>query len=120
MKTYKPEKTGIDKAIEAGSYADAIRLLMPMVKKDPTNYELRYKLALAYMEYGTPNKATEELNQVIRLKPDHAQAHITLASIMKKKGNLDLALRELAQAAELSPNNVELKFQLGRLYLEKR
>jgi tetratricopeptide (TPR) repeat protein len=112
-------KTKIDTLIESGRYAEAIRELIPLVKKEPNNYELRYKLAVAYIEYGTPNKAIEELNNTIKLKPDFAPAHIKLAYIMKRKGNIDLALRELAQASELSPNNVDLKFQLGKIYAEK-
>lgn len=102
--------------MDSGKYAEAIRLIIPRIQKDPNNAELRYKLADCYLKYGLTNKAMEELNVVVKLKPDYAPAHITLASIYERKGNLDLAVKELSEAARISPNAVELKYQLGKTY----
>lgn len=115
----KSAKTEAEELFIAGKYAEAIRTLIPAIRLEPNNHELRYLLASCYIEYGMPNKASEELNHVLKLKPDFAPAHVKLGIIYKRKGNSDLALREFAQASELMPNNLDLKYQLGKIYLEK-
>lgn len=115
----KSAKTEAEELFVAGKYAEAIRTLIPEIRLEPNNHELRYLLASCYIEYGMPNKASDELNNVLKLKPDFAPAHVKLGIIYKRKGNADLALREFAQASELMPNNLDLKYQLGKIYLEK-
>ncbi len=111
--------SAIDREISRGNYTDAIRMLVPLLRKAPNDYELRYKLATCYYEYGLQNKAIEELNYIIKLKPDYAPAHKKLGIILKKKGEKELAFRELNQAAELMPNDMDLKFEIAKIYLEK-
>lgn len=115
----KNTKAEAEELLSAGRLAEAIKILISAIRKEPNNYELRYLLANSFYEFGMPNKAIEEYNNVLKLKPDFAPAHIKLGMIHKKKGNTDLALREFAQAAELMPNNLELKYQLGKIYLER-
>lgn len=113
------ELVDVERYMGARNYPEAIKKLVSMLRKDPDNHELHYRLAICYDEFGMPNKAIQELNTTVKLKVDFAPAHIRLGTILLKRDYLDAALRSFVQASEINPNDVELKYHLARLYMEK-
>jgi protein O-GlcNAc transferase len=53
---------------------------------------------------GKFDEAARELNEVIRLKPDYAEAYYTLGTVYKQAGDLPKAASALRKAIELQPD----------------
>jgi membrane associated rhomboid family serine protease/Tfp pilus assembly protein PilF len=86
--------------------------------------------AHAYMQYGRsgveflqPGKADEgiaELQKSVRLRPNFAPAHETLADAYIDKRDFDNAAAELRRVIVLSPRNEKAHYELGMIYLEQQ
>lgn len=63
--------------------------------------------------------ALEALKRAISLKPDYAPAHYLMAVALDQKGESEQAILELEEAKLRAPRDVEIAFQLGRLYWRK-
>jgi Flp pilus assembly protein TadD len=57
------------------------------------------------------------MKEVVRLKPDHAQAHYELGKTLLKQGNTSAAVEQLEIAVKLKPDEPYAHYQLGRAYL---
>jgi Flp pilus assembly protein TadD len=57
------------------------------------------------------------MREVIRDKPDYANAHFELGNALLKKGDLAGAIASLERAAQLQPEEAHVHYQLGRAYI---
>lgn len=62
------------------------------------------------------NKAEENLNKALELKPDFVQAVVQLASVFQKEGKIKEAIAKLEQTKLIASDDSLLAFQLGILY----
>jgi lipopolysaccharide biosynthesis regulator YciM len=68
------------------------------------------------LEENKPDEALPLLKQVVREKPEYAEAHYSLGKLMLQRGELGTAITELEAAAKQGPSKTYSHYQLGRAY----
>jgi tetratricopeptide (TPR) repeat protein len=76
-------------------------------------HERRGAAALEQQQWET---AVSELRQAIALAPDHAYAHLNLATALYMSGNVEEAIDQFHAAARLSPSLADAHYSLGVIY----
>lgn len=79
-------------------YADALRLLVPLVRSD--NYSLAavwLRHADCHRAIGNTREAIDSYRQVVRLAPQHFDARLTLSALLKQMGRHAEAMAALEQ-----------------------
>ena len=101
-------------AEEAGqrSFEKAIEL-------EPTNPLLYSRLGKAFFVQDQFDEARIQFEKARHLKSDLLEPKLYLALIKEKKGDLPGAIRNLTHLQTFSPLNVDVAFQLGRLYFNQ-
>jgi tetratricopeptide (TPR) repeat protein len=79
----------------------------------------RYLLATVLMELKELDRALQEIDLSIRLRPDFADAHLTLGLIRKQQIKSDDALKAFQESVRLSPGHPLANYELGVAYLRK-
>ena len=95
------------------SYKEATNL-------EPTNPYLWTELGRVYLERDEIEKAKENLNKAISLKPDYAPAHFQMARVFVKEGKTKEAIDRLEATKWIAPFDSGLAFQLGLLYYQDK
>jgi FimV-like protein len=73
--------------------------------RHPRDPEIRYTLATVYIGLGDLSRARENLREVIEERPELADAHYALASVLRESGESLLdADKELREYLRLSPS----------------
>lgn len=74
------------------------------LRRHPGDTDIRYALATVYIALGDLDAARPELERVIEERPDHADAHFALATVLRQTGEglLD-ADRHLREYIRLEP-----------------
>jgi tetratricopeptide (TPR) repeat protein len=104
--------------IKEEKYWDAIQALEPALPllEGVTRLKARVLLARAYLK--NPNwvrQAESNLREVIREKPDLAEAHVVLGHVYRANNLRSRALASYRKALELDPNNEEAHAQVAAL-----
>jgi tetratricopeptide (TPR) repeat protein len=84
--------------------------------RDRDNAEARLLRALIYREQGRRKAALEELEKVVKLRPDLVEARINLAAYLLEAGNATAAVPLLEGALVFEPSNVLIHLNLGDGY----
>jgi len=83
----------------AASYAE------DYLSKHPADTDVRYAVATVYFALGNLDASRAELDRVLRARPDMADAHYTLATVLRKLGDSSVeADRHLREYIRLEPN----------------
>ena len=101
-------------------YRDKVESLTP-VDKDTLTRAYAYR-GLAYHQKGEQNRAIEDLNKSLELKPDFGWAYGYRGMAYFKKGELDLAIKDFTKVMALEPNRAELAdayYHRGLAYANK-
>jgi len=97
------------------------RLALPdlewYAKRHPANAEGQFELGFG-LSASDAAKSLEHLNQAIRLKPDHAEALVTRATVYLNEGEPLKAVPDLERAVKLIPNQPRALVLLGRAYVQ--
>jgi hypothetical protein len=80
--------------------------------------EAHHKLGLAYKATGQLDKAKEELEQSLAIRPNVKEVYNNLGSVYKELGQKDKALAAFKKAVTLSPNYPIARFNLAEAYEE--
>jgi tetratricopeptide (TPR) repeat protein len=97
---------------ESGRVSDARRVLTDALKKNPKDLDAllqRGELALADGKFAD---AEVDLNQVLHLKADSAEAHYALAGLHNARGVTLMYRQELNEVLRLNPNLVAVRVEL--------
>jgi tetratricopeptide (TPR) repeat protein len=70
-----------------GRYPAAANYGEDYVRKHPRDTDVRYALATVYLALGNLDRARRELEQVVEEKPDVAEAHYALATVLRQEGD---------------------------------
>jgi tetratricopeptide (TPR) repeat protein len=85
---------------------------------NPATQVLRgFELGSALMAQGKLDEAIRQFQEVIRLKPDHADAHNDLGLAFDKQGQTGEAIRQFQEAIRLKPDHDDAHYNLGNLLL---
>ena len=69
----------------------------------PEDLQAQYHLAFVWLKRENRGPAIELLHQVVRKKPDYAEAHYSLGKALLEQGSISPAVGHLEKAAELKP-----------------
>ncbi len=90
------------------------------IAQDPTSLrtsaETLFKSGSAFYQQGMVDKALEYLEKCIELKPDLAEAYLTLNKIYRQQNRPDFAAASLMLYLEYAPNSIAVLFDLGNLF----
>lgn len=81
-------------AMDAKDYKLAANAYSQMLKIQPYNPELRYRLGFAYSKYGEINKAIEEFRAATMINENHWDAHLSLANLYARQSQNNEAIDE--------------------------
>ncbi len=102
---------------EEERYAEAIPILEPLIREDPTLLGAWQALGWAYWKTGRGTE-TESLWERLRaLNPDLPEVYAWLASVAVYQKDLDKASRLLERALELSPKSFDYRLDYARVQL---
>jgi tetratricopeptide (TPR) repeat protein len=73
----------------------------------------RYAFGIALLQARPPPEAIQVFEEVLRLKPDYAQAHNHLGTALMKQGRLQEAIGHYEQAVRLKPDYAMAYYNLG-------
>eukprot|EP01137_Pigoraptor_chileana_P025261 Opistho-2@94474 len=82
----------------AQQYTEALDAYSRAIALDPTNYLTYYKRATVQFAMGRSKTALEDLDEVIRLRPEFSQALLQRANYYFRSGRFDLARADFQKA----------------------
>jgi tetratricopeptide (TPR) repeat protein len=100
-----------------GELDQAIELYRQAIQRKPKLKEARFRLAQAYSSRKMYYEAIRELEEAVAQK--HPQATTELAYTYQRSGDLDKAESLLKELLTKKPNDTDLKYRLGKVYLDK-
>lgn len=106
-------------AVEKQGFGEEIRFFAmkpessPIISKKATNL---YADAQAKLAKGKLDNALGILNEVVRISPDHADAHNDLAVLYHQRGDIKSAIAHLETSIRLKPGDVVSTKNLAILY----
>ncbi|WWD21936.1 hypothetical protein CI109_106424 [Kwoniella shandongensis] len=78
-----------------GAYSEAARAYGEAIDLDPNSYVNYYKRATAYLSMGRHGAALDDFDQILKINPAFAQAHLQKAKILAKEGEFEKSKSEL-------------------------
>ena len=97
----------------AGAFRDMASLWRDTLAKNPACWMAHYNLGTLLSQRGQADEAIRQLQEAIRLKPDHAKAHYNLGVVLDQRGQLDEAIRQFQEALRLKPGDAAAYSNLG-------
>jgi len=107
-------------AQESEQFAElTIAALKRAVELEPKNPQFYTEIGNMYLLLGRRDEAKAEFEKAIDKKIDYAPANINIALLLEQDGLVDEAIHKLETLQARNADNVELLFQLGRLYYNR-
>jgi tetratricopeptide (TPR) repeat protein len=97
-------------------YPEAMPEFQAELDNNPSHAQAMTYLADCHVMLSHPEDARPLLEKAVQLDPKIELAHLDLGAIDAGAGQRDEALREFSAAEKLAPNDVNVHWQLGRLY----
>ena len=98
-----------------GRFDQAIALSKRLVEVDPVSANSQWRLANAYLTSGQDDLAAKQVQVVLGMDPNYAEAHIALIRLAIDRGDYDAAIAEGRKDAQ-DPKNVRALAFLGYAY----
>jgi Tfp pilus assembly protein PilF len=83
------------------------------------NYVARLHLGLAWSENGHADKAIEQYNEALRIRPDFCEARFDLASTLNSVGQIDAAQEQYEIVLKIRPEYAKARNNFGMLLLDR-
>lgn len=103
-----------------GKLAEAIASMEIVRQSAPTDVGVGLQLALLYLRQGKNDVAKQELERIIAIAPNFANAHWYLASVLEQAKNIDGAIIELQTIIKLDPTNATVQKKIDELKAGKQ
>lgn len=101
------------KSAEVKQYYEKALANIPKNAEKSRILAARYNLSREYLQQGANDKATEQLQLALAMKPDYPHALDALGRIYSKSGRLNEAIALFRKWVELEPTNAEAWNNLG-------
>ena len=99
---------------DANRLPDAYRVLDEALKRNPRDLDVALQRGELLLESGKFADAEMELNRVVHLKPDSAEAHFVLSKLHQARGTTHVQRQELEEALRLNPSLLQVRIELAR------
>jgi tetratricopeptide (TPR) repeat protein len=101
-----------------GKFSEAAAQLKELLPSLPKSFEVHELLGLTYAAQSQNDKALEQFEIAVRLKPDSAAARTNLAKGLSNSGKLEPAEIQFRKALALEPRNFDANHNLADFYLQ--
>jgi len=102
---------------QIGVWKDSISLWNYVIEKEPEKVPLAYyNRGTVYGSEGLYDKAIEDLNMAIALRPDYYEAYSNRGIVYTKIGLMDRAMESLNSAVSLYPESAEARTNRGLVF----
>src|SRR5436189_646901 len=109
------------KRASEGNYKKAIGIYKRALELQPSFHDARRDLAMAYMEIGDVENATNHLIEVLRLDPKDAWNWVVLGNLyIREKADLETGEKFLRKALEIKPDDAWALNSLAAGFQKKR
>lgn len=98
--------------IATGHYREAARVLRKLARWNPTDPEIRRRLAVAYAEAGNRREADRLFRALVRERPKDVDLILTYARYLVRWGRYERAYRFYRKALDLRPTDLSLWFEM--------
>ena len=98
----------------------ALPLLKIATEADSSNAQFWMSYSNALYATNFLKDAVTNYEKVLKLKPDYAEAHNNLGTILHKLGKLDEAIEHFIKAIQFKPDLFEALNNIGAVYKEQR
>jgi tetratricopeptide (TPR) repeat protein len=105
---------GID-YLKQGNYEKGVSTLRVALRRNPTDADALFNLALALSNKGNPDEAVELLQRLLAEQPAHAGAWVALGVAQASQGANTAAIESLRSAVALDPQNGYAQMNLGAI-----
>lgn len=85
------------------------------IELDSTDGEFRVNRGATYARLGDLNRALIDLDNGIRLKPDHAVGYLNRSIMLQSVGNIKGALKDIESYLALKPFDANMWYEKGRI-----
>jgi tetratricopeptide (TPR) repeat protein len=103
----------------AGVWKNDLSLWEDVIRQDQSIPHAYYNRGVAYMNEGNSDKALEDFNKTIELKPAYTQAYVNKGNILRDQDKHDEAINAYNKALELNANLPIAYFNRGTLYMNE-
>jgi len=103
---------------EAGRFAQAASRLEDLIPYAPKSFEIHELLGMIYASMPEPEKAIDQLNIAVQIKPDSGEARTNLGATLLRFGKADLAGEQFQKALALEPTSYNANHNLGEFYIQ--
>lgn len=102
-----------DLAVQNHDYESSLINFLQILKDQPENYDLRYKVGVIFLLSGQYEAAQRELARVLIKQPEMLAAHEALGLAHLQEKQYPLALEEFRLVLAKEPNRVGTRYLLG-------
>jgi tetratricopeptide (TPR) repeat protein len=103
----------------AGRHAEAVESYRRALALEPDSGEVHYDLFFSLQALGRADEAQQELDETLRLVPDHAGALDLEGEAAMRRGDLDLAIARFRAALRANTRLARAYYQLGNALLAR-
>lgn len=104
-----------NRLFKKGNYEGAIQKYSDALIESPDNFKIYFNRSLAWKKLNRMNKALEDLDRVIKLKPELPFPYLERGIILGEQGVDDQGLRNFNKAIELKPDYIQAYHNRGLL-----
>ena len=105
----------INNLINSGQFDKANILLLPLLKKDPNDFQLVQSQFLVFLSKKDEVNALKTLYKMSELK-EHYVVYNNIGNLEKNFGNYETAIENFQKAIELDDNKPEIFYNLANVY----
>jgi tetratricopeptide (TPR) repeat protein len=102
---------------DAGHFDAAAAQLEALLPQSQNSFAVHELLGLVYASLAKTDKAIEQLQLAVQLKPEFAEARTNLAVSLNRAGKVELAGEQFRKALTLEPQNYDANHNLGEFYI---
>ncbi|MGB4959989.1 MAG: tetratricopeptide repeat protein, partial [Saprospiraceae bacterium] len=92
----------------------ALRDYNKAVEYDSTEGEFLVNRGATYARLGDLDRAIQDFDAGLKLKPDHAVGYLNRSIMYQNKNRIDLALKDIESYLEIVPTNPDLWYEKAR------
>jgi stress-induced-phosphoprotein 1 len=102
-------------AVSAGKYQEAIDLYTQAIDLEPSNHVFYSNRSAAHMNMNNAQKALEDANKCISIKPDWVKGYSRKGAALHELGKYEDAEQAFNEGLKIDPNNTPCKDGLGNV-----
>jgi len=102
-----------DMSLQSGDYETSLLHFLQLLKDNPGNYKLRYKVGVIFLLTGQFEGARQELARVLVSHPEMMEAHEALGLVHLEEKQYAQAVEEFRLVLAQEPNRARSRYLLG-------